>query len=414
MSIIEEGNIVIEQRLLSDIESEVEEVLDFLDKHQEIVPQFILQLTIVNALHPTITIRKKVSKLLENVLSKGEIKMNKKNLDFLRLILEGDQEIDEEVLMNAYEKYEPFRELYEPIILKSDLYSRTYLEISNLFVDRKINHKIAQSLLEVFIAVNKEDENANILLSRIFQHKKQYDKSLVLLNKILELNPNSFQGQLEIGFVNEEFILNHDEAIKHYKLAAAINPDEIIVLVRLAYVYYFFLDNVEESKYYIDCILNIDPFNQYALTILGRICWEDQGKHTLALNTFLKGLNGSKFHHSFLLGTLAEFYMEALGNHELGKAFYEQALDSEPENKSYLINYMQLATKFYNDYGKMKHYYEQYLKHNDTDIDILMEYCLFILNYIHDIKLARKNLKKVLAIDSVHLIAKALYEEITD
>lgn len=414
MSIIEEGNKVIEQRLLSDVEIEVDETLDFLGKHPEIVSQFVPQLFIVSELHPTISILKKSSELLaagDFLVQEG---WDKSNLHFLRLFVEGEEESNEEILKKAFEDYVPTRKAIEPFLLSSAFYSRLYLEIANVLIDQKIDIQIGQSLIESFLTAYKNDEHANILLSRIFQYQEQYDKTLKLLKKVIKANPNSFQGHLELGFVQEECMQNYKAAVKHYKAAAAINPDEIIVFVRLAYVYYYFLDKLKDSRYYIDCVLNLDPFNQYALTILGRIYWVEQGKHTLALTTFLKGLDGSKFHHSFLLGTLAEFYIEALGNLDKGKAFYEQALDIEPENKSYLTHYMKLVKQFYNDYGNMKHYYEQYLIQTPSDVEIQMDFCLLIINYLNDLKLAKKHLKKVLSIDPEHLIAKALFKEISD
>lgn len=414
MSIIEEGNKVIEQRLLSDVEVEVDETLDFLNNHSEVISQFIPQLFIVSELHPTISVRKKAIKLLSQEDYLEQEGVQKTNLHFLRLFVEGEEESNEEILREAFKDYTITRKTIEPYLLSSPFYSRLYLEIANLLIEQKIDINIGQSLIQSFLKVYKNDEQANILLSRIFQYQEEYTKTIKLLKKVVKLNPNSFQGHLELGFVLEECMQNYKGAIKHFKFAAAINPDEIIVFVRLAYVYYFFLDKLKESRHYIDSVLNLDPSNQYALTILGRIYWVEQGKHTLALNTFLKGLDGSKFHHSFLLGTLAEFYIEALGNLDKGKAFYEQALDIEPENKVYLTQYMQLTKQFYNDYGNMKHYYEQYLLQHPTDIEVQMSFCLLIINYLNDVKLAKTHLKKVLALDSEHLIAKALYAEITD
>jgi len=413
MSIIEESDKEIEQRLLSDVESEVDEVLDFLTKHQEIVSQFNTRLIIISTLHPTITIRKKATKLLSLDHKKDELKQLKSHLSFFHLIDEEEEmnESNQDYFSNAFQQFLLYRTVYEPLLLNSSLYASIYLEAANLFVN--INHSIAESLVEAYLDVHQNDENAIILFSRILQEKTQYNDSIKLLSKVIKHNPNSYQGHLELGFVYEEFKENYKAAKKHYKRAAAINPDGVIVLIRLAYLNYYFLNKLEESKSYIDSILNIDPHNQYALTILGRIHWEVKGKYTLALNTFLKGLNGSKFHNSFLLSSLAEFYTEALGNHDKGKTFYEQALDIEPENRDNLVNYMVLVKQFYNDYGRMKHYYEQYLAQNPLDVDILMEYCLLILNYINDIKLARKQLKKVLAIQPKHIIAKALLEEVS-
>jgi|GEM_PF-4695520 len=412
MAIIIGGNKIIEQRLLSEVDDEVAEILDLLEEKN--IKNFIPQLTIINALHPTIAIRKKVSKLLELELSKEEIKQNKMHLHFLQLITDEAEETIDETFLEAFRQYNPHRKVYEHYILKSNLYASIYIEAADLMLYRKINVQIAQSLMESYLSSYENDEVANILLARIFRSKSQFDDSLELLEKVIANHPNSFQGHLEIGFALEEYEKNYEEAIKHYKLAAAINSDEIIVYVRLAYVNYFFLENMEDSKLYIDSILNIDPHNQYALTILGRIHWEVHNKQTLALNTFLKGLTSSKFHHSFLLGTLAEFYIIALGDLHKGKIFYEQALDIEPENRTYLVHYIQLLRQFYNDYGRMKHYYEQYLKQVPADIEIQMEFCLLILNYINDTKLARKQLKKVLALQPGHLIAKALYDEISD
>jgi tetratricopeptide (TPR) repeat protein len=113
-----------------------------------------------------------------------------------------------------------------------------------------------------------EDTKISEYLAQYYFYKKQYSSAIKIYEEILKKNPNYAEGLLWLGFIYDE-MKNRDEAIKAWKRALAIDPQNALILNALGYAYAQEGKNLDEAENMIKKALQKEPANGAYLDSLG-------------------------------------------------------------------------------------------------------------------------------------------------
>lgn len=400
--------------LTSNNLNEVSSALDYLGEYNESVFEFLDQLVVLFVFSDDYEVAEKAAALLSLHYSEGDLTAIEENFKFFEFIENNRPAFHVNILVPLFANFNTIRSRYEALILANDQFAEKYIDAAKeIFRQPEIND-ISESLLNAVVKHRPDHAEAYMHLALIQQAVyKDYDQALELFEKSIELNPENYNTHIKIGYLKECYLGRYFEAIRHYEKAADLEPSDIQSYVRLANSHYHFSKDYNKSKQYIEIVLSINPDNDQILTILACIHWKIERNFKKALEVFERGLNAGKFHSPLLTASLAEFYVEALDNLEMGKLFYIESLDTEPGNRVRFNKLKRLLENYFNDYGLIRHYFEKYLAAKPLDTDMHLEFSKFIIQYVHDPNLAKKHLGTVLKLDPDRREAQRLLGEVS-
>lgn len=131
-----------------------------------------------------------------------------------------------------------------------------------------LNESLAEYIKIIELDGTKEKDYIGVI-GNIYLSVKDFEKAEMAFKKAIELFPSNSDFYNSLGTVYAQKQM-YVQAIAEIKKAFTINPQNIIFLLNLAKIYYI-QGKVEDSKEFINNILDIDANNKEALDLLQKI-----------------------------------------------------------------------------------------------------------------------------------------------
>ena len=100
-------------------------------------------------------------------------------------------------------------------------------------------------------------------LSLIYGYQKEYNKSIDVLNKLVEIYPEYEDAYFGLGWAYDR-LENYKTSIKYYKKVVELNPKRVDAWINLSYVSELGLKDYEKAIYYADKALDLNENSLYA------------------------------------------------------------------------------------------------------------------------------------------------------
>jgi non-specific serine/threonine protein kinase len=118
-----------------------------------------------------------------------------------------------------------------------------------------------------------------------FGHEESKQKAEEYARKAIDLDPNCTPAHSALGWILSQLDGNQRDAIKHFKLALAHNPNDNYTLLGLAMTYVLYVGKPEKALPIIEKLRAIDPFNPWTTWFLGAAALY-QGQYERAVEGF--------------------------------------------------------------------------------------------------------------------------------
>lgn len=128
------------------------------------------------------------------------------------------------------------------------------LVINTISEENKNNPMSMLTNLMQKVSKNPKDLDSLRKLSLIFMEMKSWDRAMVFLNKILEINSKDRMALSQLGFCYFQK-KNYTKAVDYYKQVLSIEPDNYIINYNLGIIYRNFLNNPKEAKVHLERVL---------------------------------------------------------------------------------------------------------------------------------------------------------------
>ncbi|NLB34504.1 MAG: tetratricopeptide repeat protein, partial [Elusimicrobia bacterium] len=185
----------------------------------------------------------------------------------------------------------------------------------------KKNNFLSADKVYVKLQENKfVDDNEYVLMGENYRDQYQYEQAIKYFKKALEINPENDQIYRELGYCyrNQN---KHDISKKYFQKALEINPNDAWNHIALAY-YYTDSGQPEQAKICFETALKINPEHKRANAGLGRLCRE-QGRYEEAVRYLQKAITINPENEMFYdqLGLC----FRSLGKHKEAESAFEKS-----------------------------------------------------------------------------------------
>ena len=224
------------------------------------------------------------------------------------------------------------------------------------------------------IEFDKNNWRALTNLYLIYFDREEYDRSLKLVNQVLNLYPDN-QSTLRDAAHIHFYLENLDEAKKYVEKSIKINPKDYIALN----IYGMILDKQglfdEAKKIYLHTINNINKDYYPSYSNLGKTLLELKEPNE-AIEILKKGLS---INPNFInaQNNLANAYYQ-IGLYNEAISIYKKILEKEPNHKEVNSN---IAISYYyiNDFVNTEKYFEITKKIHSEDVNFQKNYAHYLL-----------------------------------
>jgi eukaryotic-like serine/threonine-protein kinase len=162
-----------------------------------------------------------------------------------------------------------------------------------------------------------------------FGQEDSHRKAKEYARKAIDLDPDCTPAHSALGWILSQLDGNQKDAIQHYKLALAHNPNDSYTLVGLAMIYVMYVGKPEKAFLAIEKLRAIDPFNPWTPWIFGMAALY-QGQYDRAAEAF---------GHAFKLdeeNTFIQFFyswsLAYLGRIQESFLIVDRAAEKTPDN----------------------------------------------------------------------------------
>lgn len=251
------------------------------------------------------------------------------------------------------------------------------------------------------LSINSENITANNNIGEAYDRKRMYEESLKYYNRQIELDDNDYY------YINRGWCflrLNRfDEAMKDFKMASEIDPQNGYAYNGMAYTY------KEQCEYdkaieFFQKVLEINSNFGYAYRYMGQ-CYEELKKFEEADNYYTKAIEMYPddemlyLDRGLLYSNLKQYekaiidyqraididpnYSYAYNNmgvvyknmslYEKAIEYYKKAVEAKPDNYTALGNLAEVYFENVKDYSKAAYYYTKQIEIADGDADLYSE-----------------------------------------
>ena len=162
-----------------------------------------------------------------------------------------------------------------------------------------------------------------------FGHEESKQKAEEFARKAIALDPNCAPAHSALGYILSQLDGNQKDAIRHFKLALAHNPNDNYTLLGLATTYVLYVGKPEKALPIIEKVRAIDPFNPWIPWILGAADLY-QGQYERAAEYFNRALKLDENN------TLVQWYyswtLAYLGRFQEAFSIVDRAAEKTPDN----------------------------------------------------------------------------------
>ena len=151
-------------------------------------------------------------------------------------------------------------------------------------------HK-AKKLYQEILDINPNFFEANNNLGLLFQIDKEYDKAIECYEKIIKINPKILSAQFNLGLVFQKMGKN-EKAKECYKKAIELNPKLLNAQYNLGIIFQNLGENEKAKECYKKAI-ELDPNLVIAHNNLG-IVYSNLGNYNLAIDSYVNALEINK------------------------------------------------------------------------------------------------------------------------
>ncbi|MGH1337645.1 MAG: tetratricopeptide repeat protein [Aureispira sp.] len=403
-----------EQALLQAADSEIEAFLTQLP-HNE-VNNYRCALALLWQIHPDPSIKEPAQELLEKHSTAEELQELTNALCIFDSIISylpwaGDYRA---LQQQNYTTFEQNKAPYEALLMTSPVLVEQYLDLGRRLYKLFDLLSEAKACFESVLAYIPQQAEALYALGRLVEQEGNYEEAIAYYKRCIAQDGQHVYAHLQLGILQVEQEGNYEEAIKYYQVVLDIEPFMAEIHVRMAEAHRA-LGDLSRAKQFIDIALDINPYQEEALNLLGWIQWREEEDIDAALATFEKGVD-HPIHgdSSLLLASLGQLQEEQLGDKDKAKLYYEKSLVADLQQQAVFQQLMNLLEEHYQDYGAMAQYYERYLKQPQQNPTIHTAYAAFSLKYLEDVFTAKEQLEKALALEADYLPAVALSLQIKE
>ena len=208
---------------------------------------------------------------------------------------------------------------------------------------QKGNLKLAKSLYEKILKVDKNNSESIFLLGCLFLQKREFEKAIELLNRSIKIqpkNPNTYQN---LGYAYVE-LGNFKKSIDLFNKAIEINPNHADAHFNLGNAYKQLRD-FENAKSYYEKAIKIQPNNPSAYNNLGNV-YKKIGLFSEAINSYEKAIH-LKPNHARAYHNLGNTFSQ-LGEFSKAINSFKMAFQIQPSNLESLDTWSDLDEKILN------------------------------------------------------------------
>lgn len=286
------------------------------------------------------------------------------------------------------------------------------LSTENVYKDIELLHNVAKTISvkyrskakELFsriIEISPNDYEAMFYLANLYVSSGEYDKALVLLERLLSqslpLNMRYFIHLTRGGIF--EIQKNYKEAVSEYESAFSIVKFDMELLFKIGTLY-FQLGQYTEAKQHFKLIKDNPAYSAQAKYFLGCI-YEQEKKYNVALKYFLsilKDVKNVKEPLQIYLH-LAHIYGQ-LNNFDKAIHYLEKIYKLEPEMPDVCFF---LGLSYYNkkNYRKAEEFFRKAIKLKPDFVEAYY-YAGIVLDMQRKFNIAEKFFRKVISLDNWH------------
>ena len=388
-----------EQALLQVADSEIGAFLTQLSDQE--VNNCRHALALLWQVHPDPSIKEPAQQLLEKHLTAQEVQELTTALGIFDSIISylpwaGDYRA---LQQKNYATFERSKEPYEALLMASPVLIEQYLDLGRRLYKLFDLLPEAKACFESILAFESEQAEALYALGRLVEQEGNQQEAMAYYQRCIAQETQHVYAHLQLGILQVEQEQAYEEAIKHYQVVLEVEPFMAEIHVRMAEAHRA-LGDLSRAKQFIDIALDINPYQEEALNLLGWIQWRDEEDVEAALATFEKGVD-HQVHgdSSLLLASLGQLHQEQLGDMNKARLYYEKSLAVNLQQQTILQQLMNVLEEHYQDYGAMAQYYERYLQQPQKEPSIHTAYAAFSLKYLNDSFTAKEQLEKALALE---------------
>lgn len=171
------------------------------------------------------------------------------------------------VLYSKVKNYKLSLDNYKYALLLNPNSIETHINMATIYKDNTKDLDKALMYLEHAYKINNSQANVNLMLSQIYREKFDNDKSIDILNKLLETEKNNpeIYNQLAINYMD---IKEYNEALTNYNKALDLSPHNLNYLHGKSTALKY-LDDYENSKKILEAIVSMPECSNQAKISLG-------------------------------------------------------------------------------------------------------------------------------------------------
>lgn len=387
------------------------QITDFLTNlAPEEVEQYQYALALLWQVHPNPVLQEAAQQLLEQQLAPTVVEKMRNTLSIFNSILNylpwaGNYR---PLQQQNHATFEANKAPYEALLVANPVLVEQYLDLGRRLYKFFDLLPEAKACFEGILTYNSQQAEALYALGRVVEQEGDYEQAITYYEQCIATDAQHIYAHLQLGILQGEQENNYEKAIEHYQVVLDIEPYMAEVHVHMATAYRA-LGDISRAKQFIDIALDINPYQEEALNLLGWIQWRDEEDVEAALATFEKGVDHQIHGDSgLLLASLGRLHQEQLGDYNKARIYYEKSLATNLQQQATFQQLMGLLEEQYQDYGAMAQYYEQYLEHPQKEPSIHTAYAAFSQKYLHDYTTAQQQLEKALALEEDYPPAVAL------
>ncbi len=401
-----------EQALLKAADTDILTYLEKLPADE--IGLYTHALALLWLVHPDSDIKEAAHKKIKLYSSPSELEAMEEHLRIFHSILSflpwaGDYRL---LQQQNFAIFEAQKERYEPLIVESPVLLEQYLDLGRRLYKLFDLLPEAKSCFESILTYHPTEAEALYALGRLLEQEETYTEAIALYERCIAQDSKHVYAHLQLGILLTEQEEAYDKAIEHYQVVLEVEPFMAEVHVRMAETHRL-LGDLSRAKQFIDIALDINPYQEEALNLLGYIQWKDEQEIEAAMATFEKGVD-HQIHgdSSLLLTSLGRLHQEQLGDFNKARLYYEKSLAVNLKQPDTFRRLMNLLEESYQDYGAMAQYYEQYLAQPQQKPSIHTDYAAFSMKYLHDYETAQEQLIKAFALEADYPPAVALSTQV--
>lgn len=397
-----------EQALLQLNDTQIADFLAHLS--QEKIEHYQYALALLWQVHPDADLQKQAQQLLQQQFTPNLMEKMATTLSIFDSIVNnlpwaGDYR---PLQQQNHAIFEANKTPYEELLATSSVLVEQYLDLGRRLYKFFDLLPEAKACFEGILSYNPQQAEALYALGRVVEQEGAYEQAIAYYEQCIAADAQHIYAHLQLGILLVKQEQNYEKAIGHYQVVLDVEPYMGETHVHMATAHRA-MGDISRAKQFVEIALDINPYQEEALNLLGWIQWRDEENVDAALATFEKGVDHQIHGDSgLLLASLGRLHQEQLGDYNKARLYYEKSLAANLQQQETFQHLMSLLEEHYQDYGAMAQYYQQYLEKPQLEPSIHTNYAAFSAKYLHDFATAQQQLEKALELEEDYPPAVAL------